>query len=440
MTKRKTSPTTQQYRAHPVHAALNHWREKLSAERPDNFRELDLETRNAYVRLCWVLRDLQIKFDKLNPMLAQKNLLNSINQHLSHLQNSWKQYRSNPSGQWQQLENYTEGLLNHIQLLPASGSSQATIECLEELCADMNIVIEKAETSIRSLQNNTTATETKLSELASEISSQKTRLDQMVTQHNETFTQAQQERATLFASAEQDRVIQFGQAQDQRKITFDAMVNKFEEEEKEIIIKHQEKLATIETEGKRQSDELLTHIDEQLNKAVEVVGTIVKTTMSGNYLIVANREYKNAWIMRCCAILAFLGMGGMVIWAVSSMNIDPNGIDWSTFAFRISFGTAFLIPGIYCAKEASRHWNAEKHNRRLALELAALDPFLVKLDETKQKEIIEKKANEYFGHKGASYETETENDFPALKDIYLRGDQILRFVERIAKVIQSAKK
>ncbi len=124
----------------------------------------------------------------------------------------------------------------------------------------------------------------------------------------------------------------------------------------------------------------------------------------------------------------------MVIWAVSSMHFNKNGIDWGTFAFRISLGFAFLIPGIYCAKESSRHWNAEKHNRRLALELAALDPFIVKLDEAKQKEIIEKKADEYFGKKSPQ---ESEEDVPGLKDVYLRADQLIKVAERIAKIIRS---
>ncbi|OCC14777.1 hypothetical protein DBT_1837 [Dissulfuribacter thermophilus] len=444
MTQYKPSPSTQRYRAHPVHTTLNQWREKLPAERPDNFKDLDPDPKNAYVRLRWVLRDLKARLDKLNPMLAQTKVLNNINQHLSQLQNPWIQYLSNPTGQWQQLDNHTEGLINLIRTLATSDGAQALEECLEELRTDMNAAIEEAQKAILDLQNTADGTEKKfqktneqLKGLAAEITSQKARLDQMLIQHNEAFTKAQQERATQFTNTEQERITKFGEAQEQRKSKFDAMVNEFEKTKKEVIKKHQAELASIESDGKKKSDELLTLINGQLDKAVEIVGTIVKTTMSGNYQIIANREYKNAWIMRGIAILAFLGMGGMVIWAVSSMNLGPNGINWSTFAFRISLGTAFLIPGIYCAKEASRHWNAEKHNRRIALELAALDPFLVKLDEAKQKEIIEKKADEYFGQ-GVSQDR--EDDLPALKNIYLRGDQLFKFVERIAKIVHGGGK
>ncbi|RMG36537.1 MAG: hypothetical protein D6732_08120 [Methanobacteriota archaeon] len=444
MTDRQPSPSVQRYRTHPVHATLRQWREKLLAERPNNFRDLASSSRNAYVRLRWVLRVLQARLDRLNPMLAQENILRNINDHLIQLQNPWAKYLSDPVGQCQQLENYTENFINHIRTLPPNDGSQASEECLEELCADMTATIEEAQAAIRELRNTANDTENKfqktkeqLKRLEAEIDSQKARLDQMLTQQNEAFTKAQQDRATQFTNTEQERVNKFVEAQEERKNLFDAIVNEFEKRRDEVIMKHQEELSKVEFDGKEKSNELLTMINNQLDKAVEIVGTIVKTTMSGNYQIIANREYKNAWIMRGVTILAFLVMGIMVIWAVSSMNLGPGGIDWSTFAFRISLGTVFLIPGVYCAKETSRHWNAEKHNRRIALELAALDPFLVKLDEAKQKEIIEKKADEYFGQ-GATQEE--RDDFQALKNIHLRGDQLLKFVEHIVKIVYGSGK
>lgn len=444
MTEKKTSPSMERYRAHPLHVTLKEWLEKLPAERPDNFKDLDPDPKNAYVRLRWVLRDLKSRLDKLDPMLARTNVLSNINQHLSQLQNSWNHYMSNPAGHWQQLENHTEGLIDFMQNLPPSDGTAAWQESLEELRVDMNTAIEEAQAAIQNLQNTAGGTEKKFQEtnellkgLESEITSQKARLDQMLTQHNEAFTKAQQDRATRFTTTEQERVAKFGTAQEQRKSEFDAMVSEFEKTKAEVIKKHQEELANVAVEGSQQYKELLGQIQSQLDDAEKIVGTIVKTTMSGNYKIIADREYKSAWFMRGVAILAFLGMGGMIIWAVSSMNLGPNGIDWSTFAFRLSLGTVFLIPGIYCAKEASRHWNAEKHNRRIALELAALGPFLVKLDEDKQKEIIEKKADEYFGQKASQ---DAEDDFPALKNIYLRGDQLFKFVERIAKIVHGGRK
>ena len=417
------SPSTQRYSSHPVHAALDTWRKKLLQERPDKFRELDGNIRDAYVRLRWVLRYLRTRLDRLNPMLAPIGILNNINQQLSQLQTHWQNYVGNPTAQWQNLNSYTDGLLSHICALPTTDGKEAWIDYFEELRADMVSAIRVAQETLQKLENEAETTkgkfqqaDQKLKELESEIQAQKTRLDQMLTQHS-----------TAFNTSEQERMAKFNESQEQKKNQFEMLVKTFEQIKSEVIEKHQAELKSIEELGNKRSQEIISQINTQLDKAVEIVGTIVKTTMSGNYQIVANREYKNAWIMRGVAILSFLAMGGMVIWAVSSMDLSKNGIDWSTFAFRISLGFAFLIPGIYCAKESSRHWNAEKHNRRLALELAALDPFIVKLDEAKQKEIIEKKADEYFGRKSPQ---ESGEDVLDLKDIYLRADKLIKVAER----------
>ena len=110
-----------------------------------------------------------------------------------------------------------------------------------------------------------------------------------------------------------------------------------------------------------------------------------------------------------------------------------NGINWTIVAIRISLGLAFLVPGIYCAKESNRHWDSEKKNRRIALELAALGPFLVKLDEPKRKEIIEKMAGEYFGRRSG---IEDSNDNKWMEGFSVRGDQVKPLAEWIVKMLR----
>jgi len=459
MTERLRSPSTQRLRSHAVHATLKQWRDKLPAERPDNFRALDPEPRNAYVRLRWALRELRARIDKLNPFLAQPSILDAVNKHLAELQAPWDQYRSNPTQHWQSLDTFTEGLLNHIRNLPPTDGFSAWQEGLEELRADMNAAINDAQEAVQALQTTASGTDKKFKDvseklqgLESEIQAQKARLDQMLTQQSETFTKAEQDRVTQFTKAEQDRSQKFNQTQDEKKAQFDALVanfNKSQADRKtqfdslvtdfvktktEIFEQHEAELAALVKTSNAKSDATLAKIQEQLDKAVEIVGTIVKTTMSGNYQVIANREYWNAWIMRGIAIFAFLGMGGMIIWAVSEMKLGANGIDWSTVAIRLSLGFAFLIPGFYCAKESSRHWTAEKQNRRISLELAALDPFLVKLDEEKRKGVIEKMAGEYFGAKSPQEESE---DSISLKDIHFSGRQLAAIAKEIVKILRA---
>ncbi|MHB2027025.1 MAG: hypothetical protein ACYCPQ_10415 [Elusimicrobiota bacterium] len=441
MAEYKPSPSTQQFQSHQIHALAKQWSERLLAQRPNNIRELADDPRDAYVRLRWVVRELRARIKKLHPMLAQRSVLDGISQRLAALEAHWNQYRANPIVFWQQLNNQTDTLIANVRNLPSSDGVAPSVETLDELSADMNGAIKGAQETVNGLQATATATDkkyqeaqAKLQNFESEIQAQKTRLDLMITQQGEAFSKAEQGRAAQFTKVEQDRLAKFIEAQEQKKVKFEATVAEFEKSNMKTIQKHEEEFSAIEGTSRSKSDELLLKINGQLDKAVEIVGTIVKTTMSGNYQIIANREYRNAWAMRGVAIAGFLALGGMVIWAVSLMKVGPNGIDWSTFAFRLSLATAFLVPGLYCAKESSRHWLEEKHNRRISLELAALDPFIVKLDEAKQKQIIEKMADEYFG-RGAAHEM--GEDQAAWKKMQFSADQLFNLAERIAKILHA---
>ncbi len=433
------SVSKQRFEGHAVHATLALWEEKFRSERPDNVRDLPAESREAFIRLRWLLRDLRQRLTKTDPFLAPANVLNSINKHLSQIQGPWDQYRSDPPQHWQQLDNHADGLINQMRNLPSGDGSTAWRETFEVVRAEMAESISQAQKAVQSLKASANGTdqrlqnaEAKLAELVQEIQNQKVRLDQALTQHSEAFTKAEQERTSQFSQSEQTRLAGFNDAQQARRDEFESTVNGWDEQVESTIATHKQQFEKITTTTNEESDQLIARVQEQLDKAVEIVGTIVKTTMSGNYQLIANREYRNAWIMRVVAIVAFFAMGGMIVWAASSINFGDNGVNWTTVAFRISLGIAFLIPGIYCARESGKHWSSEKHNRRIALELAALDPFLVKLDEIKRKEIIERKADEYFGRNAAL----EDDDIKTLKQLNVRGDQVLKIVEKIVGALR----
>lgn len=441
MAETQSSPSAQRFQSHQIHITIKQWIERLPKERPSNFNDLSDEARDAYVRLRWVVRDLRERLGKLNPMMAQQAVLNELNQRIAQLETPWNQYKANPQARWQQLNDNTDGLIANIRNLPASNGAAASIEKIEELSADMMSVLKDAKSEVQDLQKSADSADgkfqeaqDKLRDLETEIQAQKSRLDQMLTQQIQAFTQAEQNRAAQFSKLEQDRAAKFSESQEQKKTKFDAMVTEFQAEKAKTIEKHEKELAKVREEATSSSQELMKKLQEQLDKAEEIVGIVVKTSMSGNYQIIANREYRNAWIMRGIAILSFLALGAMVIWAVHAMAVGPNGFDWRTVAFRLSLGFAFLIPGIFCASESSRHWNQEKHNRRIALEMAALTPFIGHLDEAKQKEIIEKKADEYFGKKILDNGEEGQ---ASLKNLHLSGSQLSAILQEIVKILKA---
>lgn len=278
--ERKPSPSTQQFRSHAVHTTLQKWQDKLTNERPDNFRALDDNSRNAYVRLRWILRVLRSKLEKLNPMLSQTNVLKGINKQVANLITPWNQYRSNPAQpqNWQALDNHTNSLIDHVRNLPPGDEGIVWRESLEDLSSEMNAVIKESQEGVQKLQATADDTgkkfkqgEEKLAALEAEIHTQKARLDQMLTQHSTAFTKSEQDRGNQFtateqdraskfteastkiAKAEQDRTSKFAESQSEKNTEHTTLIKEFEETKTEVIKKHKEELANIAAEGNQKA-------------------------------------------------------------------------------------------------------------------------------------------------------------------------------------------
>jgi len=438
MNNNSASPSIQRYRSHPVHEALKSLIERVAAERPEGSRLHGSWPCDVYIRFRLVLRDLHNRLNENNPTLVPISNLESIKTQLTQLIPHWDRFRGDPDNQWKSLDAAIESVLKLVWRITPSGGGAAWNETHEEFVGEMSRTIEDAHNEIDNLKvkaadvdKQFNDVQERISGFASEIQAQKTRLDQMLNQQSKTFADAEQLRANQYLQNEQGRTAKFVEEVTKRGNSFKELVDELNATSDELTQTQQLRFDEITTQITEEHKTALKKINEQLDSAVEIVGTIVKTAMSGNYQIIANREYKNAWWMRWFAMGSFLLMGAVVVWAVWSAGFGSNGIEWGTFAFRISLGIAFLIPGLYCATESNRHWKSEKHNRRIALELAAFKPFIVKLDEEKQKEIIEKMANEYFGQGGAQGDVDESQ---LLKNILIPGNQFLKILQQLAKI------
>lgn len=428
------SPIRNRFESHPLHQELENWKARFASESPENSRELPDEARSAFIRTKYIVREVALRLKKVSPILVSFTALDAINNQLSKLQSQWTNFCNDPAGQYSGLQGPTDNIAAQLPNLPRNPEESAWEQNTSDINEEFEQILETVTSKAESVSSLSADTQTKFSqlqekfeELKTEIQSQKTRLDQMLTQHSETFNKSEQDRTKLF-----------NDTLTEHKTKLEEFSDEFAQALEETLKQASDDIATKKSETESIANELTENIQKQLDRAEEIVGTIVTTSMSGNYERIAGREFWNAQLFRGIAMIAFVAMGGIIIWTVSSSGIGGTDIQWGTFAFRLSLGLAFLIPGFYCAREAGRHWTNEKHNRRLALELAAFRPFIKELPENKQQEIIERKADEYFGK--AALITSEEDSLQLLAK-GIGGDQpskilkeVLSFVERIVKL------
>ena len=91
--------------------------------------------------------------------------------------------------------------------------------------------------------------------------------------------------------------------------------------------------------------------------------------------------------------------------------------DWKLFAFRLGTTLVIAIPAVYAAQESSKHRQREQSNRRLHLELAAIDAYLELLPEEKRHEIKAALTDKFFGKEEKIIEDGSKNTNHALLKI-----------------------
>lgn len=71
--------------------------------------------------------------------------------------------------------------------------------------------------------------------------------------------------------------------------------------------------------------------------------------------------------------------------------------DWRVFAFRLGTVIVLAVPAVYAANESSKHRERERLNRKIHLELASIDAYLVLLPENQRNQIKGGLTERFFG-------------------------------------------
>lgn len=147
---------------------------------------------------------------------------------------------------------------------------------------------------------------------------------------------------------------------------------------------------------KSESVETINDLERKLSDAARLVNAIGNVGVTGNYQIIANQHKDSADKWRLFAI-GFMSILSILL-ICSIWNISDQAYDWHKAIIRIISATILIYPATYSARESNKHRRLENYNRKAELELAAINPFIEILDESKKQSIKEKLVDKYFGN------------------------------------------
>jgi hypothetical protein len=210
--------------------------------------------------------------------------------------------------------------------------------------------------------------------LAADIQAQIGRLDAALSRNDQRFSDLQESRNTAFHDAQTERAEQW----------------------KEEVRELEEKRDAALKELRDSAQSALAALEADKAKSAKLLGIISERGLGHGYQKVANEERTTSRFWHGIAIGSMLGLIGFAIAAFVATLTDTS-LEWPKVAGRIFVAATFGIATAYAARQADKHRDAERRNRRLELELAALDPFIAPLEAKEQIEVKKKLVDKLFG-------------------------------------------
>jgi len=214
------------------------------------------------------------------------------------------------------------------------------------------------------------------------------------------FTQAQDERAKAFGAVQGDRQKEFTAAQEtrakehtdaqaDRQAKFSALIESYTEKLAEqngeftkqrgdAIQAYQAELQNLSGKHEEDAKSILEKIEGYKKEVEKVVGVVGNLAVTSGYLRVANHA---RWALYVWQTLTVVSLGGLVWVAyLIAFHAPVPGTDfYQGFATRVFLSVAVGVFAAYAAKQAANFWEVERKNRKLALELEALGPYIAPL-------------------------------------------------------------
>lgn len=118
---------------------------------------------------------------------------------------------------------------------------------------------------------------------------------------------------------------------------------------------------------------------------------------------------------------------------VAFLPLTQGTFSWQSFAGRVVLSLAVGVLAAYAAAQGDRYLEIERRNRKLALELEAIGPYLAPLPVDKQEAFRLQLGERTFGREEAGVGRKAAKSPASVMDILMKSKEFREFVAEIVK-------
>jgi hypothetical protein len=204
-------------------------------------------------------------------------------------------------------------------------------------------------------------------------------LTKLVTDYQGQFSSGQDTRSKEFASALATQQSGYNAViSDYSKKLTDQDVE-FTKQRIEFIQASKEDLVKLTKEYEEKAKDVLERVQENQKHVEKLVGVIGNLGVTSGYLRTANQARYGMWTWQTLTVVALFTLSGLAYKTLGLLE-DGNGhFNWGGFAGRVLLLASLGVIAAYSGSQADKLFVDEKKNRKLALELEAIGPYLAPL-------------------------------------------------------------
>ena len=277
------------------------------------------------------------------------------------------------------------------------------------------------------------AIQSRIAELTIEINAEKARVTATTTEFQSQFSKAQETRSSEYAEAQKGRQETFAQLTTEYTAKLLEQNAEFTKQRTDVARRHFEELEALKQTFVENTSKIRDEIVERKEEVEELLGVIGSMGVTSGYQHTANEAKWTTRLWQGVTVISLLALIGVAIYAILLVGQDK--FTWSIFAGRLYISVTFGLLAAYSASQADRYQKLERVNRRLALELQAMGPFMAPMAVDKQQEFRLKIGERSFGHRDE--ESRGSDTSPAtLVDLLLHSKEFKGFIVEIVKAVK----
>lgn len=259
----------------------------------------------------------------------------------------------------------------------------------------------------KSLEDLKSVSKTALSDLKTQLEAERQRISSLAAEQQKAFADAQESRVNTLTKTLTDQQGQFSAAQENRSREFTTAQTEsqkrladliadytkrltdqdgeFTKQRSAFVVTATEKLSALNEDYDKKAKVILDEVNKHRSDVEKLVGVIGSLGVTSGYQTTANRARVSMWIWQGITVTA---MCGLIYFAYHAFLPSVQGdFKWESFAARVFLTITVGVLAAYAGAQADRFFYMEKSNRKLALELAAIDPFIALLPQTEQDKL-----------------------------------------------------